>query len=140
MTDRCILIRAGGDAEGITGVRYAAGVSAVSAGSRALCLELATLPPGASGRAHLHAAHESAAYVVEGELVLWYGAELGEHCVASQGDFVYIPPGVPHLPANASATKPAIAVLARTDPGENESAVPLPALDALPHLRASQRR
>jgi uncharacterized RmlC-like cupin family protein len=135
MSERCVLVRPGKDAEGTTGVTYAAGISASTAAARALCLELATLPPGARGRAHLHAEHESAAYVLEGELVLWFGEQLEEKLVARAGDFLYIPGGVPHLPANASRTEPAVAVLARTDANEQESAIPLPALDALPHLQ-----
>ena len=55
--------------------------------------------------------------------------------VARAGDFLYISGGVPRLPANASATEPAVAVLARTDANEQESAIALRALDALPHLR-----
>lgn len=47
------------------------------------------------------------------------------------GDFLYIPAGVPHLPANQSKTQPCIAVIARTDPNEQESVVLLPELDAL---------
>lgn len=47
------------------------------------------------------------------------------------GDFMYIPPGVPHVPVNASAAEPARAVVARTDPNEQESVVLLPDLDAL---------
>ncbi|HEY8635047.1 MAG TPA: cupin domain-containing protein [Candidatus Dormibacteraeota bacterium] len=139
MTERCMLIRAGDESEGKTGVRYAAGVSAASAGARGLCLEIATLPPGARARAHLHADHESAAYVVSGEFVFWFGERLEERLVARPGDFLYIPSGVPHLPANASASKPAVAVLARTDPNENESAVPLPELDRLPHLHEGDK-
>jgi len=140
MTERCKLIRAGDASEGKTGVSYAAGVSATTAGARGLCLEVATLPPGARARAHLHANHESAAYVVSGEFVLWFGDRLEEHLVARPGDFLYIPSGVPHLPANASVSEPAIAVLARTDPNENESAVPLPELDSLPHLQLEPTR
>jgi uncharacterized RmlC-like cupin family protein len=34
------------------------------------------------------------------------------------GDFMYIPPGIPHLPVNPSATHEARAVIARTDPNE----------------------
>jgi uncharacterized RmlC-like cupin family protein len=135
MNERCVLVRPGDGAEGPTGVTYAAGVSASTAGARGLCLELATLPPGARGRAHLHADHESAAYVLQGELVLWFGERLEEKLVARAGDFLYIPSGVPHLPANASATEPAVAVLARTDANEQESATALPALDALPGPR-----
>ncbi|MEJ2856144.1 MULTISPECIES: cupin domain-containing protein [unclassified Saccharothrix] len=129
--DRCVLVRPAAGVPGSTGVTYASGISATTAGARALCLELATLPPGAHGKPHLHAGHESAAYVLSGELTLWFGARLEERVTARAGDFLYIPSGVPHLPANASATEPAVAVLARTDPGEQESAVPLPDLEGL---------
>jgi uncharacterized RmlC-like cupin family protein len=135
MSERCVLVRPGEGARGTTGVTYASGVSASSTGARGLCLELATLPPGARGRAHFHAEHDSAAYVLEGELLLWFGERLEEKLVARAGDFLFIPGGVPHLPANASATKPAVAVLARTDANEQESAIALPALDTLPHLQ-----
>lgn len=135
MSERCVLVRPGDQAEGTTGVTYTAGVSASTTAARGIYLELATLPPGARGRAHLHAEHESAAYVLQGELVLWFGDQLEEKLVARPGDFLYIPGGVPHLPANASATEPAVAVLARTDANEQESSIALPALDELPHLR-----
>jgi hypothetical protein len=49
------------------------------------------------------------------------------------GDFIHIPAGVPHLPANRG-TETVEAVIARTDPNEQESVVVLPELDALPHL------
>ena len=139
MTTKCMLIRGGDESEGKTGVRYAAGVSATTAGARGLCLEVATLPPGGRARAHLHSHHESAAYVVSGEFVLWFGERLEERLVAKPGDFLYIPSGVPHLPENASTTEPAIAVLARTDPNENEGAVPLPELDGLAHIQGDRR-
>ena len=42
----------------------------------------------------------------------------------------YIPAGMPHLPANLSDS-PASAVIARTDPREQESVVLLPELEAL---------
>ena len=42
----------------------------------------------------------------------------------------YIPAGVPHLPANLS-DKPATAIIARTDPHEQESVVLLPELEKL---------
>ncbi len=43
---------------------------------------------------------------------------------------IYIPAGVPHLPLNRSAA-PMTAVIARTDPNEQESVVLLPDLDPL---------
>ena len=43
------------------------------------------------------------------------------------GDFLYIPPNVPHQPFNLSKTDWAEAIVARTDPNEQESVVPYPA-------------
>jgi uncharacterized RmlC-like cupin family protein len=136
MAARCVLIQAGEAEEGKTGVTYAAGVSATTSGASALCLQLASLPPGARSRAHLHAEHESAAYLIKGEMVLFFGERLEQKVVARAGDFLYIPSGVPHLVLNASDAEPAVAVLARTDPNEQESVTELPELEALPHLRA----
>ena len=131
MSVECVVIRPGDSAEGTTGVTYASGVSAASAGATALCLEVASLPPGARARAHLHERHESAAYVVSGAITVWFGEGLARKVTARAGEFLFVPPGVAHLPMNASESEPAVAVLARTDPHENESAVPLPHLDRL---------
>jgi uncharacterized RmlC-like cupin family protein len=139
MTKQCVLVQAGDTAEGRTGVTYAAGISADTAGASGLCLQLASLPPGVKARAHLHAEHESAAYVIEGEMVLWFGDQLEQMVVARPGDFLYIPSGVPHLVMNGSDAEPAVAVLARTDANEQESVTELPELDTLPHLRPGER-
>jgi len=135
VTKQCVLVQAGEAAEGRTGVTYAAGISATSVGANGLCLQLASLPPGARARAHQHDEHESAAYVIEGEMVMWFGERLEQKLVARPGDFVYIPSGVPHLVINGSEAEPAVAVLARTDPNEQEDVTELPELDALPHPR-----
>ena len=47
------------------------------------------------------------------------------------GTFFYIPADVPHLPYNPSATEEVVAVIARTDPNEQESVVLLPELDGV---------
>lgn len=124
----CIVIRSqeGGSYEGKQGLSYFAGVSAESAGSQALCMHLLHIPPGGKANAHLHESHESAIYVISGEAEMCYGEGLKEHTVTRAGDFVYIPAGVPHQPFNSSLTEPCIAVIARTDPNEQESVVLLP--------------
>ena len=134
MGSNCVVVRAGVASEGRTGVTYAPGVSAATAGADGLCLQLASLPPGARSRAHRHDRHESAAYVLEGEMVLWFGERLEQMVVAGPGDFLYIPAGVPHLVLNGSDTAPTVAVLARNDGIEQEDVTELPDLDALPHL------
>jgi uncharacterized RmlC-like cupin family protein len=134
MSRQCVLVQPGEAVEGRTGVTYAAGISAGTAGARGLCLQLASLPPGARARAHRHDEHESAAYVIDGEMVMWFGEQLEHKLVARPGDFIYIPNGVPHLVLNASDREPAVAVLARTDPNEQEDVTELPDLDSLEHL------
>jgi uncharacterized RmlC-like cupin family protein len=134
MSRQCVLVQPGEAAEGRTGVTYAAGISATTADAIGLCLQLASLPAGARARTHRHDEHESAAYVIEGEMVMWFGEQLEHKVVARPGDFIYIPTGVPHLVLNASDTEPAVAVLARTDPNEQEDVTALPELDSLEHL------
>jgi uncharacterized RmlC-like cupin family protein len=135
MAANCVLVKAGAAAEGRTGVTYAPGVSSATAGAVGLCLQLASLPPGARSRAHRHDRHESAAYVIEGEMVLWFGERLEHKAVAGPGDFLYIPAGVPHLVLNRSDSAPAVAVLARNDGTEQEDVTELPDLEVLAHLQ-----
>jgi hypothetical protein len=54
-----------------------------------------------------------------------------KHLSVSVGDFVYIPASIPHLPYNLSNTESCVAVIARTDPNEQESVVLLPELDSI---------
>jgi uncharacterized RmlC-like cupin family protein len=132
MTDQpdCRLIRAGESYAGKQGFNYVTGISAESAGARGLCMMLLTIRPGERARAHLHADHETAIYVLSGESVMWYGDRLERRMTVGAGDMLYIPAGMPHLPANVSDA-PCVAVIARTDPNEQESVVLLPELEAL---------
>jgi uncharacterized RmlC-like cupin family protein len=111
-----------------------AGISAESAGATGLCLHRLEIPPGGRARAHLHEAHETAIYLQSGGAVVFSGEGLRHRQTMRPGDFMYIPPGVPHLPVNASATEPCVGLVARTDPNEQESVVLLPELDDLPHV------
>jgi uncharacterized RmlC-like cupin family protein len=125
-----IIIRAGGTYDGKQGMSLAAGVSSRSAGARALCLHVVTIPPGTRGIPHLHDGHESAIYAVSGQTEVWHGTGLRQRSLVTAGDFIYIPPGTPHLPVNRGGVT-ALAVVARTDPHEQESVV---TLSLPPHL------
>jgi len=129
----CQVVRAKEAAAGVTGFNYAQGISSETVSAKALCLQLATIPPGARTKVHLHTDHESAAYIIAGQLIFWSGEGLQEKVTAGPGDFLYIPPGVPHLSLNGSNTEPVIAVLARTDPNEQEGTTLLPELEGLNH-------
>jgi len=128
-TPTCAVIHTQETYEGKQGLTYFAGISAQSADAQAICLHLLTIPPGARAKAHLHEHHETAFYVLSGQAEMWYGEGLGDYLSADAGDYVYIPAGMPHLPGNRSQTEPCLAVIARTDPNEQESVVPLPELD-----------
>jgi uncharacterized RmlC-like cupin family protein len=94
-------------------------------------MQLLTIPAGGRAKAHKHESHETAIYVLTGEGRMWWGERLEHHLVSRAGEFVYIPANVPHLPYNPSATETCVAVIARTDPNEQESVVLLPELDAI---------
>ncbi len=116
--------------EGKQAFTYFAGISADNTDSTGICMHMLTIQPGQRAKAHLHESHETAIYVIAGEAEMYYGENLAEHMVIKAGEYLYIPAGMPHLPLNRSA-EPATAVLARTDPNEQESVVLLPHLDAL---------
>lgn len=114
------------------GTVYAAGVSAESVGAKALFLGLVTLPPGQRTKAHVHARHESAFYMLSGETVeLWIGDHLQERTIARPGDYLFVPAGVPHVAVNRSRTEPAVFVGARNEATAQESVVMRPELDEI---------
>ncbi len=126
----CRVIRPETTYDGKQGLTYFCGVAAETVGSKGICMHLLTIPPGARAKAHLHENHETAIYILAGETLTLYGDRLQHQMINKAGDLVYIPAGVPHLPVNLS-DKPASAVIARTDPNEQESVVLLPELEAL---------
>jgi uncharacterized RmlC-like cupin family protein len=119
----CVVIKPGSTYSGAQGFDYFEGISAQSAGSTGICMHLLTIPPGASARPHLHENHETAIYVLSGTARMRYGPDLESELEVGAHEFLYIPAGMPHRPYNASDTEPCTAVLARTDPNEQESVV-----------------
>lgn len=128
--DTCHLLRPGADTTGKQGLNYNVGISAESCGARGLHMQLVTIPPGGRAFAHKHATHETAIYALTGESGVWYGPQLEHHAIVKPGDFFYIPADVPHLPYNPGPT-PVTAVIARTDPNDQESVVLLPELESI---------
>ncbi|MBI1649452.1 cupin domain-containing protein [Hyphomicrobium sulfonivorans] len=124
----CRLIRPSDTYDGKQGLTYFAGIAAETVGSQAICMHLLTIPPGGRAKAHMHESHETAIYILDGEGLTLYGDNLEHHILTKAGDLFYIPAGVPHLPVNLT-DKPISAVIARTDPNEQESVVLLPELE-----------
>jgi len=99
------------------------GISGVSAGAKHLSMNLVIIPPGGAAQPHIHRGHETAIYVLEGEVETRYGPGLSKSIINKAGDFIFIPADVPHQPINLSATQFAKALVARNDPNEQESVV-----------------
>ena len=126
----CHVVRPTDTYGGKQGLNYFAGIAAETVGSKGLCMHVVTIPAGARAKAHLHEAHESAVYVLSDRARTWFGDGLEEFADMGPGEMMYIPAGVPHLPANLG-DEPCTAIIARTDPNEQESVVLLPELDVL---------
>lgn len=118
----CKIVRGGEAFHGKQGLDYFSGVSAQSTGAKAICMHLLVMPPGASAKPHYHEAHETAIYQLEGSTSFRHGPNLEYLDRVEAGDYVYIPAGVPHQPFNPT-DKVARAIIARTDPNEQESVV-----------------
>src|ERR1700712_650665 len=123
------VVRAGPTFRGKQGHSYAPPLSAATAGTKAIHMQMLTIPPGEVGRAHKHEGHETAIYILSGESGVWYGENLEHHETARAGEYVYIPAGMPHMPYNLNDTMDCVAIIARTDPNEQESVVLLPDLE-----------
>lgn len=127
----CKVVPVATDFRGKQGLDYGGAISAESVGATGICMHIVNIPPSGRAKAHLHEEHETAIYVLSGEVGMWYGKNLEQHLKVKAGEFLYIPAGMPHLPYNMSNEHPAQGVLARTDPNEQESVKLLPELDKI---------
>jgi uncharacterized RmlC-like cupin family protein len=103
---------------------YFVGISGDSVGACGLSMHLVVIPPGARSEPHSHRDYETGIYVLEGRVETRYGPRLESSVISEAGDFLFIPPGVPHEAINLSATLPARAVVSRNDPAEQDNVVP----------------
>ena len=102
---------------------YYVGISQETAGAKGLSMNLVVIPPGGSPKAHYHKDFETAIYLLKGKVETRFGEKLQESKINEEGDFVFIPAGVPHKPVNLSKTEPALAIVSRNDPNEHENVV-----------------
>lgn len=99
------------------------GISAATAGSKHLSMNLVVIPPGGAAQPHVHRGYETAIYLLSGRVETRYGPGLRNSVIHEAGDFIFIPANVPHQPVNLSSTEPAQAIVARNDSNEQESVV-----------------
>lgn len=97
------------------------GISALTAGAKGISMNMVVIPPGAKAEPHFHKGFETAIYLLKGKVETLYGENLTQSIVNEEGDFIFIPAGVPHQPRNLSDSESAIAIVSRNDPNEQES-------------------
>jgi uncharacterized RmlC-like cupin family protein len=97
------------------GMNRAAAINFARVGARKLWAGTVHIHADAKTGAHHHGALESVIYVIKGHARMRWGERLEFTAEAGPGDFIYVPPYVPHQEINASATETLECVLVRSD-------------------------
>jgi uncharacterized RmlC-like cupin family protein len=63
---------------------------------------------------HHHAEAETAGFVLEGKARIYYGEDYGSYYDLDEGDFVHVPPWMPHIECNRSQNARLVWMTART--------------------------
>jgi uncharacterized RmlC-like cupin family protein len=103
---------------------YFIGISGQTVNATGLSMHLVVIPPGARAEPHIHVGYETGIYVLEGAVCTRWGPQLEHEVISRAGEFLFVPPGVPHEAINLSATEPVRAVVARNDPAEQDNVIP----------------
>lgn len=97
------------------GMSRAAAVNFARVGAEKLWAGTVDIEPKAKTGAHHHGHLESVIYVLEGRARMRWGEALEFTAEAGPGDFIYVPPYVPHQEINALDEEPLRCVLMRSD-------------------------
>jgi uncharacterized RmlC-like cupin family protein len=97
------------------GMTRAAAITHARVGANKLWAGTVTIQPDAKTGAHHHGALESVIYVIRGRARMRWGDRLEFVAEAGPGDFIYVPPYVPHQEINAAPDEPLECVLVRSD-------------------------
>src|SRR5574342_794298 len=97
------------------GMNRAAAITRARAGAEKLWAGTVLIHPKAKTGAHHHGPVESVIYVVTGRARMRWGEKLEYVAEAGPGDFIYVPPYVPHQEINASRDETLECVLVRSD-------------------------
>jgi uncharacterized RmlC-like cupin family protein len=102
------------------GMYRQAAINHARVGAQKLWAGTVSIQPHAKTGAHHHGALESVIYVVKGRARMRWGDRLEYLAEAEPGDFIFIPPYVPHQEINASGDEVLHCMLVRSD---NEAVV-----------------
>jgi uncharacterized RmlC-like cupin family protein len=102
------------------GMDRKAAVNFARVGAQKIWAGTVNIQPNAKTGAHHHGELESVIYVVRGKARMRWGEKLEFVAEADPGDFIYVPPYVPHQEINANSGEPLECVVIRSD---NEAVV-----------------
>jgi uncharacterized RmlC-like cupin family protein len=102
------------------GMERAAAINFARVGAQKIWAGTVHIHANAKTGAHHHGALESVIYVISGKARMRWGEHLEYTAEAGPGDFIFVPPYVPHQEINASSDEPLDCVLVRSD---NEAVV-----------------
>jgi uncharacterized RmlC-like cupin family protein len=123
------VVKGGAGYRAAQGSDYVPGISAETVGAKVLWLGIVTIPPGQRTKAHVHAQHETAFYMMSGdEVEMWTGDELQCRDIVRPGDYLFIPPNVLHVAVNRGQ-RPAVFIGSRNEPTAQESVIMHPEMD-----------
>ena len=97
------------------GMHREAAISRASAGAESIWAGTVRIEPGAKTGPHHHGELESVIYVLRGRALMRWGDRLEFASEAGPGDFIYVPPHVPHQEINASADESLECVVVRSN-------------------------
>lgn len=103
---------------------YFVGISGQTVNAKGLSMHLVVIPPGARAEPHVHVGYETGIYVLAGSVCTRWGKTLENEVISHAGDFLFVPPGIPHEAINLSTTEIARAVVARNHPAEQDLVEP----------------
>jgi uncharacterized RmlC-like cupin family protein len=97
------------------GMYREAAISRASVGAERIWAGTVTIQPGVRTGPHHHGELESVIYVLRGRARMRWGDRLEFASEAGPGDFIYVPPHVPHQEINASQDEPLSCIVVRSD-------------------------
>lgn len=118
MSEAQLRVVRGGDVTEMTaqtmGAARVAGVSKTNTDSTKIWMGKVHTPPGFASEAHHHGGAETAGFVLQGRAYILFGDNYEQRVDLEQGDFIFVPPNVPHIEGNASDTEELVWLTART--------------------------
>ena len=117
------------------GMTRAAAINRARAGANKLWAGTANIHPNAKTAPHHHGELESIIYIVSGRARMRWGERLEFFAEAGPGDFIYVPPFVPHQEINADPNAPLTCVVVRSDQEPVVVNLDLPTVDKPEEVR-----